>query len=85
MLKRQQFKDSKSNIIKSSVSKLSPVDEHDNEERQSLDKYQSKNNIYFPCLLFSQKELNRPTDQNKKRKGLKPPYIYIKITLSDDY
>ena len=39
MLKRQRFKDSESDVTELRVSKYPRIDEHDNKEEQSSDKY----------------------------------------------
>lgn len=62
VLKRQQFEDSESDITEQKLSKLLCVDEHDNSERQSSDKYQGKGGRYVLLPSCPQKESNRLTD-----------------------
>lgn len=56
VLKRQQFKDSKSDAIKPKASKCIYMDKHNNEERQGLDKYQDSGsdsgNRYISLLFY---------------------------------
>ena len=70
MLKRQRFKDSKSDARKGRASKRPRVDEHDNKEGQRSDKYQDKSARYVPLPPYPQKESNRITDLGKGTKSL---------------
>ena len=70
MLKRQQFKDNESDIMEPKTSKWLHVDEHDNKEKQGLDKYQGKDGKYVPLFLCSQKKSNRQTDLGEGTKRL---------------
>lgn len=75
MLKRQRFDDS--NINKTAPKKYQQFDEHDNQEKQGLDKNESEveGNRYIPfpplsLALLPQKKSNRPSDLGKGTKSL---------------
>lgn len=58
VLKRQQFKDSKSDVTESKTQKRLRVDKNNNLKRQNLDKYQDKESKYILFLPHFQKEVN---------------------------
>ena len=76
MLKRQQFKDSKSDEIEPRGSKRQRLDLRNNEEEEGLDKFEGVNerkNIGYVPLLFvapSQKESNRLTNMSEGTRNL---------------
>ncbi len=84
MLKRQQFEDSKSEETEPRVSKCQHVGIHDDEEEQSLDKYEGeKEDVRYVPLPFiapppPQKESNRPTDMGERTRSLNH-LIYIPL------
>lgn len=77
MLKRQRFKDSKSDKIALKVEKCQRLNEYNNKEGQGLDKYDGEGEgdryIFFAFItlipLF-QKELNRLSDLSKRPRSL---------------
>lgn len=69
-LKRQQFKDNESDMTESRISKCQCIDIYDNEEGQSLDKYEDKGNRYIFLLPLSQKESNRLINLGEKINNL---------------
>lgn len=97
VLMYQQFEDSKSNEIKSKISKRQHIDIYDNEKRHGLDKYKGESEdegedegIKYVFLLFvtyhppSQKKLNRPTDLDKRTRSLNYLVYIPKIGQSDN-
>ena len=75
MLKRQQIKDSKSNKMESRGSKRQQLDLYDNEEEESLDKFEDENKRegirYVPFLFVAppRKESNCPIDMDKETRS----------------
>ena len=76
MLKCQQFKNSRSDKIEPRSSKCQQLDLRDNEEEESLDKFECESeekSIEYVLLLFvasPQKESNYPTDMGEGTKSL---------------
>lgn len=62
VFKCQQFEDTDSDVTEPSALKRLRMDEHDNEEGQSSDKYQDKSGRYVRLLPRPRKESNRLTD-----------------------
>lgn len=52
MPKRQQLEDDKNSMIKPRLSNHLYLDKHNNKERQSSDRYQSKDCRYILLLLY---------------------------------
>ena len=89
LLKRQQYKDSRSDETKLKGSKRQRLDERDNEEGNGLDKH--KNEIkgaryilspFVPLFLLSQKVSNRPSNLSKVIKSLNCLVCISKIYYS---
>ncbi len=91
VLKRQRFKDSESEERKPRVSKCQRLGVHDDEEGQSLDKYEGEDegeDVGYVLLSFvappppPQKESNRLTDMGKGTRSLNHLVCIPKIGLS---
>lgn len=77
MLKCQQFEDNRSDKTKLRGSKRQCLDEHNNEERNNLDKDKGKIegiryvfSPFIPLFLLLQKLSNRPSDLGKRIRSL---------------
>ena len=85
MLKRKQFEDSKNDKTELRGSKYQQLYIHDNEEEESLNKFESKNkreDIGYILLLFisfAQKKSNPLTDINTGTKNLNHLLCILKI------
>lgn len=88
MLKRQQFKDSESDKMESSVSKRQRLDVYVNEERQGLNKYKSEGKgekyifFFFYCSFSSSSKGVKLLDRSGwGNKELKLPSMHIENLL----
>lgn len=53
VLKRQQFENSKNDMIKPKILKCKRIDTYNNKEKQNLEQYENKSNKYVCFPLFS--------------------------------
>ena len=91
MLKRLQFNNSKGDKTAQRVEKCRRLDERDNKEGYSLDKYkgviESARYVLSPFIALpplSQKESNRPSDLGKRTKSLNHLVCISKICYSEN-
>lgn len=90
MLKRLQFNNSEGDKTAQRVEQCRRLDERDNKEGYSLDKYkgeiESARYVLSPFIALpplSKKESNRPSDLGKRTKSLNPLVCISKICYSE--